>query len=115
MLNKLIEVCIESLGLESPYEIILKPKMKSAASYIAHYSRDTLKKHVIRINVTNLEYDVRGINELIAHEFIHAWQEENNIDDVHGKPFQRMAHILEEDIAEAGIEIGKLYIDGVDV
>lgn len=89
--------------------------MKNAATYRALYSRKHLKKHIIRINVTNLQYDVRGVNELIAHEFIHAWQEENNIDDVHGYPFQSMAHILEQYLATSGIEISSLYIEGIDL
>lgn len=114
-----IEKSVEYLKLTKPWDIQLKWKIKcgNAADYIGVYKKSgKLKNHRIRINCSNLPFDRRSIDCLIAHEFIHAWQEENNTwhDGIHGAQFQLRAMFLEEYLKSNNIVTGRLYLPDVD-
>lgn len=110
-MNIIIAKAARLLQIQKPYKIILKPKLTTgnAAEYYALYRKQKLSSHIIRINLGTLENDTRCINTLVVHEFIHAWQEETGLTEVHGKYFKGMAKIL-----SAEFDLPLLYIKGVD-
>jgi hypothetical protein len=117
-LFELIDCCVEYLGLEKPYTIKLNSKGKKSASaeYRASYNRGgELVSHQITIYLGNQDTDTRDIETLIAHELIHAYQEENNIEEIHGDDFQSIAEMLTMYLQTAGIYVGNIYVADVDV
>lgn len=88
---------VDYLGLQKPYKIELKSKgNKSAtAKYWALYSnkgKGDLHSHWIRVYLSNIATPrERDLNTIIAHELIHAWQEEKGYTDIHGTSFQMKA------------------------
>jgi hypothetical protein len=115
---ELIDYCVEWLGLEKPYTIKLNSKGKKSASaeYRASYNRGgELVSHQITIYLGNQDTDSRDIETLIAHELIHAYQEEHNITEIHGDAFSEIAEMLTFTLEAAGIYVGNIYIEGTDV
>lgn len=87
----LIKEIAEYLRLQKPVEIQIRTKTKKTteAAYWGLYNEaGELKSHLIRVYGLNPE---RGLQTLIAHELIHAWQEENGIKEIHGPNFQYYA------------------------
>lgn len=89
-INKLVDY----LRLEKPFQIQLKSRKNKNqdAAYWAIYQDGgdgELSSHLIRIYLGN-NAD-RSVNSLIAHELIHAWQEENLIKEIHGQEFRTMS------------------------
>jgi hypothetical protein len=82
---------IEFLKLQFPVELTIKTKSNkhSDAVYLPKFSnRGNFKAHKITVFLGNQTPDsARTLNELIAHELIHAWQQENNIQEFHGLNF----------------------------
>ena len=101
---------IKYLELKKP--VVLKINTRSNKSmdayYIPHYSDKTGKliEHRITIYTKNIS---RNFNTLIAHELIHAWQEENKKTELHGKYFKALANDMNEHFGLQGI-----YIKGTD-
>jgi Zn-dependent peptidase ImmA (M78 family) len=117
-LFELIDLTVEYLGLEKPYTIKLNSKGKKSASaeYRAIYNRgDILVSHQITIYLGNQDTDSRDIETLIAHELVHAFQEEHNIEEIHGDDFIDVAGLLSMYLETAGIYVGNIYIEGTDV
>ena len=117
-LFELIDYCVEWLGLEKPYTIKLNSKGKRSASaeYRASYNRGgELVSHQITIYLGNQDTDSRDIETLIAHELIHAFQEEKGIIEIHGQDFIDVAGLLSMYLETAGIYVGNIYIKGTDV
>ena len=117
-LFELIDLSVEYLGLEKPYTIKLNSKGKRSASaeYRASYNRGgELVSHQITIYLGNQDTDSRDIETLIAHELIHAFQEEHNIIEIHGDDFIDVAGLLSMYLETAGIYVGNIYIEGTDV
>lgn len=117
-LFELIDLTVEYLGLEKPYTIKLNSKGKKSASaeYRASYNRGgELVSHQITIYLGNQDTDSRDIETLIAHELIHAYQEEHNITEIHGDDFIDVAGLLSMYLETAGIYVGNIYIAGTDV
>ena len=107
----LIAKTIGFLEIEKPYKIVLKPTLGgNSAEYYAMMRKGKLVSHLIRVSISNLKGDVRDLDTLIVHEFIHAWQQENGIEEVHGPDFQRMARKLGKHL-----NIDNIYIKGTDV
>jgi SprT-like family len=89
-----IRAVAEYLGLKKPFDILLSSRDgKYAAWHLPVYTRNgKLKSHKITINFVNLQTDDRNLKTLVAHEMIHAWQEENgHMAEYHGPQFQNMA------------------------
>jgi len=117
-LFELIDLTVEYLGLEKPYTIKLNSKGKRSASaeYRASYNRGgELVSHQITIYLGNQAADSRDIETLIAHELVHAFQEEHNIIEIHGDDFIDVAGLLSMYLQTAGIYVGNIYIEGTDV
>ena len=117
-LFELIDLSVEYLGLEKPYIIKLNSKGKRSASaeYIAKYNRGgQLVSHQVTIYLGNQPQDTRDIETLIAHELIHAFQEEKGILEIHGQDFADVAGLLSMYLETAGIYVGNIYIEGTDV
>lgn len=77
--------------------------------YVPHYSDRTgeLKEHRITIY---LQDNSRDFEATLAHELIHAWQEENNKAEYHGWHFKRIAKRMEKHF-----NMTKIYIKGQDI
>jgi hypothetical protein len=103
---------IEFLGLKSPVELTLKTKSNkhSDAVYLPKFSnKGNLKAHKIVVFLGNQDVNSkRTLNELIAHELIHAWQQENNIAEFHGLNFVLQAIAMDEKFDLPNIYIAEL-------
>ena len=115
-MHDLIAKTVGFLEIKKPYRIIIKPKFKpnkNRAQCWARYKAGKLVRHDVEINLHNIEGDMRKIDILIAHEFVHAWQVEQGIMDsknYHDKHFRSMAKKLGKYL---GLE--NIYVKGVDV
>jgi hypothetical protein len=104
----------EYLKLEKPFNIVLKSRpsirYKNASGlYRPHYRNGVFKSHLIHVFIYNtLEY--RCLDTIIAHELIHAWQEEKGMSEIHGKRFISMAKRIEKVFG-----LKNIYIEGVDL
>lgn len=115
-MRKFIATVVDILELKKPYKVVYRfLKKDRAAEYIAyHDKKGRVVEHAIRIN--QAPGGNRSVKALIAHEFIHAWQEENGYNDMHGKPFQGMAEFLSLELAYHGFSVkGLIYDKEVDL
>lgn len=101
---------IEFLGLKTPVIVRVNTRKNKHfdALYMPRYSDRTAKllEHKITIHVGD---NAREFDTLLAHELIHAWQEENGKAEIHGKHFKRLAKAMAEHF-----EIEEIYLKGVD-
>jgi len=101
---------IKYLGLKKPVnlKIVTRKNRWADAEYEPEYSDKTgkLKEHKITIY---FKENSRDFETLLAHELIHAWQEENKKSETHGKFFIKYAKKMEKDF-----NLKEIYIDGVD-
>jgi hypothetical protein len=107
---KNLHAWIKFLGLKKPVNIrIINRKNKWAdADYEAEYSDKTgkLKEHLITIYYKD---NCRDFDTLVAHELIHAWQEENKKAETHGKYFIKYARKMEKEFG-----LTEIYLPDVD-
>lgn len=106
-----IQKLINFLELKNPVEIQIRSKKrkKMEAGYWGLYAEDgELKSHLIRIYGFDTS---RPLETLIAHELIHAWQEENYIDEVHGPEFIETAREIEDNFGIRDIYIPELDLE----
>lgn len=87
---------IEYLEIKRPYEIQIKRRNKKncCADYRAIYTKKRALSHMIRVYMGSLDSNDRNLETLIAHELIHAWQEEKGLKEIHGPFFIRMAKLM---------------------
>lgn len=112
--NDFTEMC-EELELKEIIEVTFSTKDNK--DFDAEYSpvyremksgKMKLRKHCIKIFIGGeLE---RDIDSLIAHELIHAWQEENGIAEIHGPQFIKKARRMEKIF-----NLDRVYIPDVDI
>jgi hypothetical protein len=96
MKTKFINRTIKKLGLKFPVEIRLcyKPNAVNCGEYQPKFNKwGDIKSHIIWIYMQNVD---RGFKTTVIHELIHAWQEENNITEIHGKSFAKMAKCFKQ-------------------
>jgi len=101
---------IKFLGLTKPVVVRINSRTHKHwdGYYIARYnSKGKLAEHRITVY---LQDQSRDFNTTLAHELIHAWQEENNVSEFHGKDFKRMAKKMEKHF-----NLAKVYIAGTDI
>lgn len=101
---------IDYLGLKKPVTIHIIPRKNSdcEAEYEPEYSeRGKLCEHIITLYTKN---PTRDFETLIAHELIHAWQEENKKTETHGPAFIKYARKI-----EAHFNLQNVYIPNVDL
>ena len=88
---------IDYLELKKPVTIRILPKSNkfADADYEAEYSeKGKLLEHIITVYTKNMQ---RDFEVLIAHELIHAWQEEKKLTETHGPAFIKCAKKMEYD------------------
>lgn len=117
-LHTLIRDCVQYLDITSAYSIRLESGSDlDCVGYCETVcANGFIIRHDIVIFLEGLEYDQRNIETLVAHEFIHAWQFENNIHSGkhHCKKFVKMANRLEAHLKLLGYPIENTYIKAVD-
>lgn len=113
-----VAICCEALKIKKPVQIKFKTKgtgeFKSCAGlYITRYRKNSILRHDITINLDSVIHAEYNLNGVIAHELIHACQEEHNLwkenGKHHNKKFQDIAKVLETCLAEYGFETGPIY------
>jgi hypothetical protein len=97
-METLLTEVVGFLQLQKPYKITLKPRVYkgNTAVYWGVYRKGVLVSHNIQISVVKLSSDIRGLETIIAHELIHAWQEENGITEIHCKQFIKKSRQIEK-------------------
>lgn len=107
---KLLYGIIDTLGLTKPVYVTVKTKRGKhwEASYSPRYNqKGKLAYHKIVILATDSE---RGFDTLLAHELIHAKQEELGLTEIHGKVFRKWARKLEQHYPE----LQDIFLQDVD-
>ena len=101
---------IKFLGLTKPVVVRINSRTHKAwdGYYIARYNnKGKLAEHRITVY---LQDQSRDFNTTLAHELIHAWQEENGHTEFHGKHFKRIARKMEKSFGLVNV-----YIKGTDI
>lgn len=111
-MDTLFKLCAASLNIKKPYSVRFLSKGRGeyktcAGLYISRFRYGKIVSHDITIHldaVSNAEYDIASV---IAHEFIHACQEENNLwtEKYHDGLFVNLAKKLEFVLAHAGYKL----------
>lgn len=102
---------IKFLGLQKPVVVRIKTRKNKNdydALYESFYSERTEKLLEHRITIYTQESS-RSFEVLLAHELIHAWQEENSKAEIHGRHFKKWAKKMNEYFG-----LQNVYIRGVD-
>jgi hypothetical protein len=103
---------IEFLGLKSPVELTFKTKSNKtmdAVYYPKFSNRGNLKAHKITVFLGNQDVNSpRTLDELVAHELIHAWQQENNLVEFHGINFVVQAIAMDDKFDLPNIYLAEL-------
>jgi hypothetical protein len=101
---------IKFLGLKKPINlrIITKRNRYYNADYEAEYSDVTGKLIAHNITIYFKDND-RDFETLLAHELIHAWQEENKKHETHGPAFIKYAKRMEKEF-----NLRDIYIPEID-
>jgi hypothetical protein len=101
---------IDYLKLKKPVTIRIVPRKNPEcdAEYEPEYSeRGKLCEHFITVYTNN---PTRDFETLIAHELIHAWQEEHKKTETHGPAFIKYANKIQRDFG-----LRDVYIAGIDL
>lgn len=107
---KTFQMLADFLNIKKPVTIKMMPKSnrECEAEYMPNYSDSgRLIDHEIVIYTKN---NSRDLDVLLAHELIHAWQEENKCWENHGKFFRKYARRISD---EFGLD--DIYIPDVDL
>lgn len=107
---KLLNALIAHLGLQKPVTVTIKTRRNKAADafYLPHYSDRTAKLIGHKITIYTVD-TTRDFDTLLAHELIHAKQEEMRVAEVHGPVFTTLAADLETNFG-----LSEIYIHNVD-
>ena len=100
---------IQYLKLKRPVQLTVLNRANNAADAeyeTEYYDNGKICQHLITI-WNNPES--RDFNALVAHELIHAWQAENDKDEIHGKYFVRLARQMESKFG-----LREVYLSGID-
>jgi len=115
---ELITVCKTYLKLKYPVRIEFKNKIwkNCLGVHWTECSGDKIKCHIIKLSLNQLTYDIRGVNEVLAHEFVHAWQAEYRPirKKYHTPSFAKKAKELQEFLNHMGIEVNDIYLPDID-
>ena len=99
LLSALIQRAIVFLKLKYEVELIIRTENapgEPQAEYVAIYSdNEEFESHEITIWLDGLENQDRDFNAIVAHELIHAWQQERGLREIHGFAFRATAAKLE--------------------
>lgn len=108
MLNKYQEFA-RILGITKEFKIVLKNthNKKADAKYWGMYTGKILVYHLIHVYMLDA---CRDLDTLIAHELIHAKQEEVGLNEAHGTYFQTEAKRMEYIFS-----LSEIYIPDTDI
>lgn len=108
-MNILFDV-IRLLGIKKPVDVTIKTRKGKDcdAYYLPRYSDRTAKLIGHKIVIYALE-TTRPFDTLLAHELIHAAQEENRREEFHGDFFREKATMLEYTLG-----LREIYLHDVD-
>lgn len=113
----LILLCKEVLQIKKPVEIKLLSKGRGKSKELAGYCQPRFRKgkvigYLIVLNLDMILLSEYKLNDVIAHELIHAAQFEHEIFDNeyhHDKKFQGLARVIKKHLNKAGFEITEIY------
>lgn len=107
---ELLNNLIEHMGLRKPVTVTIKTRKGKDcdAMYLPHYSDRTGKLIGHKITIYTVGTS-RPFDTLLAHELIHAKQEEMRLLEIHGPFFREEAKALEQAF---GLE--EIYLDDID-
>ena len=107
---KLLHELIAHLGLTKPVTVTIKTRRGKDcdALYLPHYSDRTAKLIGHKITIYTVDTS-RDFDTLLAHELIHAKQEEMWITEIHGPVFAHWATDLEKRFG-----LREVYLDDID-
>ncbi len=116
---ELITYCKAYLNISKPVRIELKDRIYrnyTGVSWTNYASDGSIKCHVIKVSLKRLFDDARGMNEIIAHEFVHVWQAEHKPikKKYHTPSYIKKANSLRKFLNSSGFNIGQLYYPNVD-
>ena len=85
------------------------------AARCAGFYQEKTEYHLIQVAIPAANKR-GGLFNILAHEFVHAWQMENYpLSEDHGEIFQKKCAKLElYFLAIHGLNIGSLYVEGLD-
>ena len=104
-LNDLIVKVSAFLGLLVSVTIIIKTEKASdepQAEYAPIYDDNggELLEHEITVWLDDIETQGRDFNSIVAHELVHAWQEERGLSEIHGFAFRGKCAELETEFPD---------------
>jgi hypothetical protein len=87
-----------------------------AGFYITRYRKNKIIGHSITINLDRIIHAGFNLNGVIAHELVHACQEEYGLwtEKYHDEKFILICEKLEQVLAEFEFDTGKLYSPHTD-
>lgn len=107
---QLFHELIQHLKIKRPVNLLVvnKNNPEADAEYEAEYSeRGRLTQHHITIFFKG---NYRDFDTLLAHELIHAWQEEHKLTEHHGPEFKKLARKVGEKFS-----LPEIYVPDVDI
>lgn len=107
-MKNLLDTLAGFLRLQKPVIFRVTDSMESGnlGEYVALWHGDTLVGHSVYIVRRSI---YRPADSLIAHELIHAWQQEMELEEMHGPHFQEMAARIQHRFG-----IHNIYMKGTD-
>jgi predicted SprT family Zn-dependent metalloprotease len=108
--TKFLSELVAALQLQCAVDITFttRKNKKANAHYLPRYSnKGKLTGHKVKVFLGDAVD--RPLDSIVAHELIHAWQEEKGIDAIHGKKFASMAKIIARKFA-----LREVYIKRID-
>jgi hypothetical protein len=111
MLKPFINSLIQTLKIKLPVTFTISTRENNKVDgYYLSVRDDECELIGHRIRIYMNEDTDRTLEAIIAHELIHAWQEENSDDGVHGRRFAYRARKL-----EAKYNLEHIYIPRTDI
>ena len=113
-----ILACAGILGIKSPVDIRMRTKDSSKRTgQLAGFAETRMRKgkivrHVIFVNLKVCAESEYNLADVIAHELVHSLMlETNTFDDNHHHDirFQKLCELLEAELYDQGMPVGKLY------
>lgn len=112
--------CQQLLQIQKPVEIRIIPGngirdkvLRNSAGLCDTFFRNgKLNKHILYVNLRVCVESKYTVEDVIAHEFVHAVMIENgkfNPNFHHDKTFQNICKVFEENLNQLGFKVGELY------
>jgi hypothetical protein len=107
---KILQALIDHMGITLPVTVTIKTRKGKDcdAFYLGHYSDRTGKLIGHKITIYTIGA-TRPFETLLAHELIHAKQEEHKIEEWHGEMFKAWASDIETNFG-----LQEIFIHDID-